>query len=129
MADTKKFKTVDEPTEEEKAIDSVMEEADKNDDVFVMNLKTPFEWEGKKYERLTFNWTRLTGRDSIDVEREMTLRGRGSLLPEASSEFQMRIAARACMEGISFEGLRELPLNVSFAIQRKARGFLLNLQF
>lgn len=129
MADTKKFKTVDEPTEEEKAIDSVLEEADTNDDVFVMKLNAPFEWEGKEYERLTFNWTRLTGRDSIDVEREMTLLGRGTATPEFSTEFQMRIAARACMEGISFDGLRALPLNVFSAIQRKARNFLLSLRF
>ena len=130
MESTKKFKSVknDEPrTEEEKAIDAILEEADNSRDVFLLKLKKPFEWDGKTYEKLTFNWLRLTGRDSIEIEREMTLLGRGTATPEFTGEFQTRLACRACMEGLPYDGIMALPLPAYSAIQRNARNFMLGV--
>ena len=130
MEETKRFKAVkneDPAAKEEKAIDAILEDADNNPDVFMLKLKTPFEWEGKTYEKLTFNWLRLTGRDSIEVEREMTLLGHGTATPEFTGEFQTRLACRACMEGLTYDGIKALPLPAYSAIQRKARNFMLGL--
>ena len=130
MESTKKFKTVknEEPrTDEEKAIEAVIKDADTNPDVFLLKLRKPFEWDGKTYERLTFNWSKLTGRDSIEVEREMTLQGRGTATPEFTGEFQTRLACRACMERLPYDGIQALPLYEYSLIQRKARNFMLGL--
>lgn len=56
----------------------------------------PFTYNGITVEKLTFNWDSLTGRDSINIEREMTLLSGGKGVQNFGREHMMLIAVRAC---------------------------------
>lgn len=81
------------------------------------------EIEGKKYEKMTFYFERLTGNDVEAVEAELQNENKVVLAPETSSTFQSALAARAA--GIGSDDIRRLPLNDYMKIKNKARDFLI----
>jgi hypothetical protein len=87
-------------------------------------FKTPYEFEGKKYEVLNFYFGGLTGKDMIAVETEMTANGEYALAPEISTGFLCRIAARAAKVGSDV--IENLPIGEFSKIRNAARDFLLN---
>lgn len=49
-------------------------------------------------EKLTFHWDRLTGRDSISIDRELTASSGGQGVNNFGREHMALIAIRACTE-------------------------------
>lgn len=94
--------------------------------VFRLEFQRPFTFEGKTYESLSFDFGGLTGSDGLAVENELTMLGKTVAIRELSSEYQIRIAARACTESISADMLRAMPLRDCNRVLNKVRGFLLN---
>lgn len=92
--------------------------------VYEHTLKKPFEYEGKTYEKLIFDFERLSGHDYIAIEQEMAMRGKGLVVPEFSSDFLTGMAARS--SGVPEDVLIALPLKEFNKIRNKARSFLLN---
>ena len=55
--------------------------------VYKHTFKKPFEYEGKTYEELTFDFGRLKGRDMVAIENEMQGMSEYALAPEISTSF------------------------------------------
>ena len=98
---------------------------DVSSDVYTHILKRPFTFEGKTYEEITFEWGKLTGRDSLAIENEVLRLGKPFVTPEFSSEYLIRMAAKACTLPIGIDLLEALPLPEFNRIKGKARTFLM----
>ena len=101
-------------------------EAALSTDTYVHKLEKPFEFEGKTYEELTFDWGGLTGEDSLAIENEMQSHGRVIITPEFSGHYLSCMAARACTAKVGTDFLSALPLREFNAIRSKARSFLMH---
>lgn len=104
------------------------EEAAKQDTIgqYTLKLKKPIEYEGKTYEELHFDFESLTGADSIEVENEMQIAGKGVVVVAALNlEYLIRISCRACREPIGHDAFKQMSL-MDFNRQRdRARSFFL----
>ena len=79
----------------------------------------------RTFEELTFDFDKLTGRDSIAIENELQSLGKPVIVAEMSGEYLIRMAARACSEKISADDLTSVPLADYNKIRSRARSFLL----
>lgn len=84
---------------------------------------------------MTFNWTALSGRDHLEIENEILMKGRTLVSPAFTGDFLAGMAARACTERdekgkrvIDGQAILELPMADFQAITRKARSFLLRAE-
>ena len=98
-------------------------------------FKKPFQWKGSTFESLTFDWEALTGRDHLEIENEMTMKGRTLVSPAFSGDFLAGMAARACTERdekgkrvINGQAIMEMSMGDFQTITRNARGFLLRAE-
>ena len=82
----------------------------------------PVTFEGKEYTGLDLDLERLTGKDLINIEAEMTARGVTAIMPEISKGYQMLVAARAAK--VPVELIEELPIKEASAITMKVVNFL-----
>ena len=99
--------------------------AENNDTgVYTHTFKKPFEYEGKTYEELTFDFEHLKGRDMVAIENEMQGASEYALAPEISTSYQSKMAARAA--GIGSDVLEAMPLKDFNKITGAARRFLLD---
>ena len=85
-------------------------------------FKKPFEFEGKTYDQLTFNFEGLLGSDMIAVENEMAAVGEYVLSPEISTSFLQKMAGRAA--GVGSVLIVHLPIRDFGKIKNKSRDFL-----
>lgn len=92
---------------------------------YVHRLGEPFTYEGNTWEKLTFHFGNLTGRDSLTIENEMALEGKTLIAAEFSGEFLVRMASRASAEKLHPKVLLALPLADYTKITGRARSFLL----
>lgn len=92
--------------------------------VYTHVFKKPFEYEGKTYSELTFNFERLTGKDMVSIETEMQMNNEYALAPEISRSFQAKMAAKAA--GIGSDVLEAMPIKDFNRITNAARGFLID---
>lgn len=92
--------------------------------VYTHTFKKPFEYEGKTYEELTFDFEHLKGRDMVAIENEMQGASEYALAPEISTSFQSKMAARAAE--IGSDVLEAMPLKDFNKITGAARRFLLD---
>lgn len=95
-------------------------------------FKKPFQWNGRSYDRLTFDWEALTGADYINLEEELLRKGKTVILPEFTSSFLIGMARSCCTEKdesgrrvLDHFAFQALPLQDFKAICGKARNFLL----
>lgn len=95
--------------------------------VYVHKFKTPFTWEGRTFESMTFDFASLTGRDSVAVSQEMEDENKHPLIKEWSVDYQAKLAARACREKVGSDVLTNLPLLDFNRICNMTRSFLLGL--
>lgn len=84
----------------------------------------PFEYEGKKFTTLNFDFDKLTGQDMISIEEEMAAQSKYVITPEIDSDFMVRLAAKAC--GVASDALMALPLKDFSKIRTETRNFLIN---
>ena len=92
---------------------------------YLHTFQTPFSWEGRTYDQLTFRWDKLTGRDSLAIEGEMARLGKALIAAEFSGDYLARMAVRACEERIGLDVLMAMPLGEFNRILSRARSFLL----
>lgn len=92
--------------------------------VYTHVFKRPFEYAGKTYTELTFNFERMTGRDMVAIEDEMQMNNEYALAPEISRSFQAKMAAKAA--GIGSDVLDAMPLKDFNKITNAARSFLID---
>lgn len=102
---------------------------------FTLKLKKPFTYEGQTFDELNFDFSSLTGDDSLAIEDELQAIGKPTISPTFSGQFLVRMAARACTNTIVDAGghtrrigddaLRALPIFDFNRVRGKARSFLL----
>ncbi|MBQ3379921.1 MAG: hypothetical protein IJG50_08705 [Clostridia bacterium] len=100
-------------------------------DVFTYKFENGWSVEGESFDALTFNFGKLTARDSLAAEAELRGAGVNMVVPKFSGEYLIRIAARAC-ETKRADGRRlgsdvfmSLPLAAFSVIRSETRSFLL----
>ena len=93
-----------------------------NKTVYIHKLGKTFEYEGKKYDELKFDFGALNGNDALAVEEELEAINKYILAPETSKAYQSRMAAKAA--GVSNDLLEALPLQDFNRITNAARNFL-----
>lgn len=103
--------------------------------IYTHVFKKPFQWRGHTFECLTFDWTALKGRDHLEIEQEIQMKGRTLVTPAFTGDFLAGMAARACTERnekgkriIDEQAVREMDLADFQIITRKARAFLLRAE-
>lgn len=103
-------------------------QADDNDKksagIFTYKFANPFTYEGKTYEELTFDFGKLSGRDSKIIENELRAVGHVVLVASLDSEYLSRACARACTVKIGWDTLEAMPIRDYNAICKAARNFL-----
>lgn len=136
MNDTEKRTTAEGAERPAGAVEAVTHElaqeaaekpAEGNTGVYTHVFKKPFEYEGKTYTELTFNFERLSGRDMVSIETEMQMNNEYALAPEISRSFQGKMAAKA--SGIGSDVLEAMPLKDFNKITNAARSFLIDTGF
>lgn len=77
------------------------------------------------FEELTFDFNKLTGRDSLAIENELQALGKPVIVAEMSGEYLIRMAARACTVPVGADALESASLSDYNKIRSRARSFLL----
>lgn len=123
MADPKESMGIDE--EELKAAqDDAEKKADSGKRIVV--LKKPIEKMGTEYKELHFDYDKLTGKDSLEVENEIEkTTGLTVVAPALNLEYLIRISARACDEPIGRDDILNMPLSDFNHIRNMVRNFML----
>ena len=93
-------------------------------DTYVHRFKKPFTYQGKTYEKLAFDFGKLTLNDSLAVEDELNALGKGALVPEWNSQYLVRLAAKACTDKIGSDVLMTLPIHEGRRILTRTRNFI-----
>lgn len=115
------------PKEMELAEQKAKEEAEKDTAVkFTYRLITPVEYDGKKYTELKFDFSEISGGDSLNIEAELNAQGIVVISPSYQSPYLVRLCARACAEKIDVELIKMLKLRDYLALRNKARNFLMS---
>ncbi len=131
MEDNKVIKAVDEAgevveVEEVRYEDApVLEEVEDVVDltgIYVHEFSQPQKYNGKEIESITFDYSSLTGKSFIQIEKEMTDKGEIALDPMLSRTFQAKLAAKAGKVGVDF--IESLKLGDFYRITSSARNFL-----
>ena len=110
---------------QEEELEQAKAEAKKAENLFTLKLKKPLSYEGTDYTELSFDFDNLTGRDSLDVERELAMRGIQVAVPAFSGEYIVRIAAKACAEPLGSDAFESLSLRDYNRLRSKVRNFLM----
>lgn len=98
---------------------------------YTHHFKKPFTYAGRTYDELTFDWESLTGRDSLAIEEELSLKGKTLVLPAYTGEYLVGMAVRACTErnegkhAVGKDVMYAMPLGDFQKICGRARNFLL----
>lgn len=100
-------------------------EAENASFVYVHEFKKPLSYNGNTYEKLTFDWGSLTGRDGLAIENELQSLGKPVIIPTLSGEYLMRMAVRACDKPIGADAFEVMSLSDYNRIRSSARSFLL----
>ena len=111
---------------DQKQLDAAEEQSAKSSSMtYTHTFKTPFVFEGETYTDITFDWSRLTGHDSLAIENELSKLGKMVAVPALSADYLIRMAARASDPEIGADMMLEMPLSDFNAIRSAARSFLL----
>lgn len=94
--------------------------------VYSHTFKTPFEYQGEKYKVLNFNFNKLTGRDFIAVENEMTGNNEYALDPILSRSYLSKLASKA--SGVPSDVIEAMPARDFKKITDAARNFLADME-
>ncbi len=90
-----------------------------------VQLSRPVSYEGKTFEKVAFDFEKLTGNDALAIEGELQAMGKPVIIPTLSGDYLMRMAARASTEPVGVDFFAALPIRDYNAIRSQARNFLL----
>ena len=96
------------------------------EDMVHYDLKRPIEYAGKHYDHFDLDFEKLTGRDCLQIEREVeATTGKNVVVPALNSEYLVRFVAHASKEPVGADVLYALRSRDFMALTGKARSFLL----
>lgn len=131
MSEEKKNTTIPEAAEQAETLDAAAQ-AEDDTGTYTHVFKKPFTYQGVTYEKLTFNWDSLSGKDSVAIERDLLRRGLTTVLAEFTPEYLAGMAVRACtyrnddgFRTVTPDTLDAMPIHEFRRICGAARSFLL----
>lgn len=90
---------------------------------YVLNLKSPITFEGKRYEKIDlYPLEELSAEDLIQVERLYDKKGGASFLKELTIEFSILLASRGTK--LPIELFRQLKMKDAEKLKNRVTGFL-----
>ena len=92
---------------------------------FHIDLKTPVEYNGRVYGGLDFDFGKLTGQDAANIEAELDALGKTAISAAFSSDYLIRMAAKASGEPIGADFFNAVTLKTYEQVKNAARRFLL----
>jgi len=104
------------------------DEAKNVTDVYTHKFKKPFTYQGKTYAELTFDFDSLHGQDSLDIMRELQVRGETVIVKTMSDPYLMCMAAKACSGQIGSDAFALMKLKDHNKILGAARAFLHSME-
>lgn len=102
-----------------------LEEDETNVDVYTKKFKNPVLYKGEEIGEITFDWTKLTGADSMKIESEARAKKQPVGMKEFSDFYLVRMAVRAGNVKVGADFFEKLPLKTYNDITSAARDFLL----
>ena len=96
-----------------------------NRKLFTHIFPEPWEYEGKTYTELSFDFWSLSGQDCVSITDELVARGRTVVAPEFSQHYQMYFAIRACTVNLPSDALLAMPAKSFQKIVGAARNFII----
>ena len=109
--------------EEMAAAEAAAQEAE---DTVHLDFKRPIDYAGKHYDHIDLDFEKLTGRDCLQIEREVeATTGKNVVVPALNSEYLVRFAAHAAVEPVGADVIYALKSRDFMAVTGKARSFLL----
>ena len=122
-------KSEQDPKELELAEQKAREEAEKDTAIkFTFKLLTPIEHEGKEYKELKFDFSEISGADSLNIEAELNAQGIVVISPSYQTPYLLRVCARACAEPVDVDLFMKFKLRDFLALRNKARNFLMSVE-
>ena len=106
----------------EAVADALSEESE----ICTYKFDSPVEYDGKKIETLHFNFTELTGKDALAIDKELRSLGKVNLgAPALDNEYLMRLCVRACKEEVGYDIFEVMKMRDFLKITGLGRSFLL----
>ena len=106
--------------------EDILDELDKEEDtVWTYTLRKPVSYNGETFTELHFDFENLSGKTILQIDRELQRLGLAAAAPEFSTDFQIRIAMRACKEPVGSDFFDMLGAKDFMRIRSRARGFLM----
>ncbi len=93
---------------------------------FTHVFKNPVKYQELDIDVLSFDFSKLTGADALAIENEMQQLGMTAVVPALSSEFLIRMAAKACTQPIGSDIFVKMGIYDFNKIKSAARSFLLS---
>jgi len=93
--------------------------------LFTHIFPEPWEYMGKTYKELSFDFWSLSGQDCVSITDELVARGITVVAPEFSQHYQIQYASRACVEILPADALLAMPAKSFQKIVGAARNFII----
>lgn len=91
---------------------------------FILHLSKPVMHDGEELTELSFDFDKLTGKDSLAVESELDRLGITLIVPAFNGQYLSRLAVRACTKKIGVDVLQRISIRDYSRIRTETRGFL-----
>lgn len=129
VQEANKTKIEQDPKELDLAEEKAREEASKDTAVkFTFHLLSPIEYEGKTYKELRFDFSEISGADSLNIEAELNAQGIVVISPSYQTPYLLRVCARACNEPVDVDLFTKFKLRDFLSLRNKARNFLMSVE-
>lgn len=92
-------------------------------DLYTHTFSKPIKYDGETFEKLTFDFSTLTGGDSMDVENELQALGHAVLVRTLDGQYLSKMCARACTEKVGSDIFRVMLVKDYSKITNIARRF------
>lgn len=93
------------------------------DGMYTHKFAEPIQYDGKTFDKLTFDFDSLTGGDSLDVESELLSKGHAVVVRTIDGEYLSRMCARACTESVGADIFRHMKVKDYGQITNVAKRF------
>ncbi len=101
----------------------------KSKDNFSIKLRKPITVvvgdTAEEVSELHFDFSKLTGNDSLAIERELSAMGSPVIVASMSGEYLIRMAVRSCSTKIGMDDMGRMGISDFNRIRGAARNFLL----
>lgn len=95
----------------------------------VITLSRPVMYNGEEIRELDFEWDRLTGKDSLDIENEVNMRQKVVGNPRFSGEYLLCMAVKASCPKVDRSFFLRMALTDFNRVRSAASNFLLQSEF